>query len=170
MSRSTGHRTTWSRSRPGTPREALATATSRPSSAPSLSGPDIETLIPERPPGGACSPCAAGGHYPINHLVVVRDDVLRAHPGLAADIFDAFARAKRVYLDRLRAGIAAPDAGDRLYGEVLALTDADPLPYGIGPNREVLEELMSNAVQQQILAEPIPVETLFAEGTLELTG
>ena len=55
------------------------------------------------------------GHYPINHLLVVKDAVLASHPDLAAQLFEAFAAAKRPYLERLRADrIAAPTKADRM--------------------------------------------------------
>src|SRR3954447_12504367 len=75
------------------------------------------------------------GHYPINHLVVIRDDVLEAERDLAANVFDAFAEAKNLYVERLRAGqIDSPTPTDAMYGRVLELTGEDPLPYGIEPN------------------------------------
>jgi 4,5-dihydroxyphthalate decarboxylase len=112
------------------------------------------------------------GHYPINHLVVVRDDVLAARPDLPADLFAAFAAAKDAYVDQLRrGGPADPTSDDRMYGRVLEITGADPLPYGIEPNRAVLEELIDHAVTQRILRQrPADLESLFAAGSRELTG
>ena len=43
------------------------------------------------------------GLYPINHLVVVKDELLAAHPGLAADLFAAYAAAKNQYVAALAA-------------------------------------------------------------------
>jgi len=111
------------------------------------------------------------GHYPINHLVVVRDEVLAAHPEVAADAFEAFAAAKRSYVERLKAGaIESPTAVDRMHRKVMEITGADPLPYGIGPNRDVLEELIGHAVSQKIISAPVSVDGLFAPETRELVG
>jgi 4,5-dihydroxyphthalate decarboxylase len=97
--------------------------------------------------------------------------VLRQRPDIAADIFDAFARAKQVYVDRLADGaIASPTATDRLNRQVLELTGADPLPYGIDPNREMLERLVRTAVDQKILSRPVKLENVFAAGTHQLEG
>jgi len=38
----------------------------------------------------------------------------------------------------------------------------DPLPYGIEPNRQMLESLIGYAVEQKILPRPVAVEDLFA--------
>ncbi len=110
------------------------------------------------------------GHYPINHLIAVRDDVLDAHPDLAIALFNAFAESKNHYLKRLRDGaIEIPDAMDRLYSRILEL-GGDPLPYGIDPNRAVLEELIGHALTQKILTRPVEIESLFAPTTRALTG
>jgi 4,5-dihydroxyphthalate decarboxylase len=44
----------------------------------------------------------------------------------------------------------------------------DPLPYGIGPNRKTLEELIQHALMQRIITKPVAVEELFARGTHDL--
>jgi 4,5-dihydroxyphthalate decarboxylase len=111
------------------------------------------------------------GFYPINHLIVVKDEVLSANPGLAADLFDAFARAKREYVDALRHGrIVAPTLTDQLYRRVMEITDADPLPYGIAPNLPVLEGFVTDLVRQRIIDRPVNVNTLFHPETRALVG
>jgi len=73
--------------------------------------------------------------------------------------------AKRRYVARLKAGqIEKPTAMDELHRRVMDMT-GDPLPYGIAPNRRVLEELIQHSVTQGILARPFTVEELFAPGT-----
>jgi len=99
-------------------------------------------------------------------VLVVKDAALQSHPDLAERIFDAFAAAKRPYLERLRSGqIAAPTQVDRMYRRVLEVTGKDPLPYGIEPNRLMLEALIRYAGEQQIISRPFAVEELFALGT-----
>ncbi|TQM37084.1 ABC transporter substrate-binding protein [Pseudonocardia cypriaca] len=133
-----------------------------------IPAPDVVPLIPNATEA-ALTALRERGLYPINHLVVVRDDVLRQHPDIAADVFDAFARAKQLYVERLSNGkIESPDANDRLYRQVFELTGADPLPYGIDPNREVLERLVRTCVDQKILSRPVELETVFAASTLRL--
>jgi ABC-type nitrate/sulfonate/bicarbonate transport system substrate-binding protein len=122
----------------------------------------FEPLIPN-PEQAGYDALLADGLYPINHLIVVRDELLEREPSLAADVFDAFTRAKRLYVDRLRAGtIEKPTADDVMLRRVMDLTRADPLPYGLEPNRAILERLIGHAVDQHILARPRPLEELFA--------
>lgn len=109
------------------------------------------------------------GHYPINHLIVVKDSVLAGRPAVAEELFAAFAAAKDRYVERLRDGVLESPA-DRTYRAVMDITGADPLPYGIEPNRAMLEELVEHAVRQHILTERPVLERLFAPATRELVG
>ncbi len=111
------------------------------------------------------------GLYPINHVMVVRDELLEEHPQIAVSLFQAFAEAKDRYVERLRNGdIDQPTATDRMYRRVMDTTGGDPLPYGIEPNRAVLETLIRYATEQQILTSPIAVEDVFAASTRDLTA
>lgn len=132
--------------------------------------PDLVPLIPA--PGEAgFRALSQRGLYPINHLPVVRDDLLAAHPGLAAELFAAYAEAKNRYTERLRAGrIEDPAPADLMYRRVADITGADPLPYGIGPNRAMIDELVRHAVSQNILTRPVAAEELFPESTHHLTA
>jgi 4,5-dihydroxyphthalate decarboxylase len=130
---------------------------------------DVKPLIPNATAAGLAA-LKSRGHYPINHTVVVRDDLLAQHPGLAADLFNAFVESKRVYLERLEAGkIEKPTGVDKLHSEVAGII-GDPLPYGIEPNRKVLESLIGHAVTQGIITKKPRVEELFAAGTRDLQG
>ena len=131
--------------------------------------PDVQPLIPDALETGIAA-FKRDGHYPINHLVVIKDEVLEANPGLAADCFEAFAAAKRLYVDALRAGkIEKPDATDRLHLRIMEIA-GEPLPYGIEPNRKVMETLMGHALSQGIITRAMKVEDLFAKETWGLVG
>jgi 4,5-dihydroxyphthalate decarboxylase len=123
--------------------------------------PDVQPLIPNAQDAGF-EALRQRGHYPINHLIVVKDELLDAHPDLGPDIFNAFAEAKRVYLER--------GPLEDTHKRVMAITGHDPLPYGIAPNRQVLEEIIRSAVEQRIIARPVRVEELFHPSTHGLTG
>ena len=99
--------------------------------------------------------------------VVVRNDVLEAHPSLGPDLFNAFAEARRRYIDRLRGGKI--DAADPVHVRVIEM-GGDPLPYGIEPNRQMLEAIVQYSVEQGILSRPIAIEDLFAPNTRTLTA
>jgi 4,5-dihydroxyphthalate decarboxylase len=50
---------------------------------------------------------------------------------------------------------------DRVYTRVLQTTGADPLPYGVEPNRAMLEQLMEYALDQRILTKPVGIDEVF---------
>ena len=58
-----------------------------------------------------------------------------------------------------------PRATDRLYTQVLQATGADPLPYGVEPNRAMLEQLVEYALSQRILTRPVEIDDMFAQVT-----
>jgi 4,5-dihydroxyphthalate decarboxylase len=125
--------------------------------------PEVVSLIPDAEDAGLRS-LRERGVFPINHLLVVRDQVLASRPDLPVALFDAFAEAKRRYVVSLTAG-GVESSADRTYARVLAETGSDPLPYGIRPNRTVLEELVQQAQAQHILSRPVEVNELFAPST-----
>ena len=134
-----------------------------------VKSPDVKPLVPNALEAGLAA-LRRNGHYPINHTVVIRDELIAAHPDLAADVFGAFAQSKRMYLDRLKSGaIAKPTEVDEVHKRVMEIT-GDPLPYGIAPNRKVLEELIGHAVKQGIIDKPVAVEELFVPSTHKLVG
>jgi 4,5-dihydroxyphthalate decarboxylase len=135
-----------------------------------VDGDGLTPLIPDAEEAGYDA-LRRRGHYPINHLIVVKDELLDAHRDLAARVFEAFADAKNQYIERLRRGaIEQPTPTDRMYERVLELTGGDPLPYGIEPNRQTIDRLIDQALRQKILTRRPDVESLFAPGTLDLTA
>jgi 4,5-dihydroxyphthalate decarboxylase len=109
-------------------------------------------------------------YYPINHLLVVRDEVLEAHPGVAAAVFELFAESKRRYVERLASGaIESLTEADLLHRNVMDVL-RDPLPYGVEPNRAMIEEFIGHCLTQGVLRVPVTAEEIFAEETLDLTG
>lgn len=134
-----------------------------------VDSPDVGPLIPD-PLEAGLRAFEERGHWPINHLIVVRDEVLAEAPQVAEALFHAFSASKRLYLDDLRAGrIEAPTATDRLHLRLMERM-GDPLPYGIEPNRRVLENLIGHATAQGILRKPVGVDEVFAPSTRSLIG
>ena len=129
--------------------------------------PDVTRLIPNPLEAGLAA-LRNRGHYPINHTVVIKDDLLREHPELAPDVFHAFAESKRRYIERLKSGrIEKPTSVDEMHRRVMEIT-GDPLPYGIEPNRGVLEELIAQCLRQGIITRAVTVDELFAANTVAL--
>lgn len=132
--------------------------------------PDVKPLIANAKET-AFEALRESGHYPINHLIVVKEDLLAAHPALGPDLFEAFAESKRLYVEKLKTGaIAKPTAVDEMHRRVMEITGRDPLPYGIEPNRAILEEVVQSALEQKIIPKAVSVEALFPPNTHRLVG
>jgi 4,5-dihydroxyphthalate decarboxylase len=134
-----------------------------------VKSPDVKPLISDALEAGLTA-LRRRGHYPINHLVVIKDELIAKHPDLAADVFDAFARAKRRYVEELKADrIEKPTEVDEVHRRVLEIT-GEPLPYGIVSNRGVIDELIRHALTQGIISKPVTADELFAPSTRALAG
>jgi 4,5-dihydroxyphthalate decarboxylase len=120
-----------------------------------VESPDVKPLIPDAAEEGFAA-LRQRGLYPINHTLVVKDELLAANPRLAADIFDSFSEARRLYVEELKAG----RADDPFFKRVME-TIGDPLPYGIEPNRAMLEAVVLHAHEQGIITRRMSVEELF---------
>ena len=123
-----------------------------------VDSPDVKPLIENAREAGFDA-LRQRGLYPINHTVVVSNDVLAAHPGVASDAFTAFSDAKRLYIARLEAGVTE-NADDEFFKRVMDVI-GDPLPYGIEPNRRMLEAIIGHAVEQGIIPRRVLVEDIF---------
>ena len=105
--------------------------------------------------------------FPIMHVIVIRKDVHEANPWAAQALYDAFCKAKDIALERMRYSGALrymlpflPDDID----EIDRVFDGDPWPYGLTANRPTLDAEVQYMVEQDYIAEPMPIEALFAPG------
>ena len=105
--------------------------------------------------------------FPIMHMIVIRRDVYDANPHVAGALFDAFCKSKDVALAHLRYSGALrymlPFLMDDV-DEIDRVFDGDPWPYGIEPNRPTLETEVQYMVEQDYIADAMPIEDLFAPG------
>lgn len=109
------------------------------------------------------------GILPVNHVLVVRAELLQKHPWLALNLYGAFLEAKRLAM--------APLAGQLEPWRLLGLIPADvpsvvltndPLPYGMQAQLPALTTLAQFLFEQGLLAEPIDITSLFATSTLDV--
>jgi 4,5-dihydroxyphthalate decarboxylase len=126
--------------------------------------PAIRRLFPDYPEDEK-SYFRRTGLFPMMHMVAIRRDVYEANPFVAKSLFRAFEESKQAALLHMRHQAALRymlpwmtaemEEMRKIFGE-------DPYPYGIEPNRPALETMMGYMVEQGIIAEPLPVERLFA--------
>jgi ABC-type nitrate/sulfonate/bicarbonate transport system substrate-binding protein len=131
------------------PGEDLADLLRRGELAAAIGVEGFEPLLPDAREAGFAA-LRTRGHYPINHLVVMKDELLEHAPA----VYAAFLAAKDLYIER---GELEP-----MHARVREITGADPLPYGVEANRATIDELIDHALRQKILTRRPNVEELFA--------
>jgi 4,5-dihydroxyphthalate decarboxylase len=104
------------------------------------------------------------GVYPINHTVVIKDEVLAEHPDAAAALYTAFVAAKQPFLDKLASGVPLTDE-EQVLADRSKFVGPDPVPYGIEANRPTLEAIVRHARAQKILSADLAVEDMFVPGS-----
>jgi 4,5-dihydroxyphthalate decarboxylase len=102
------------------------------------------------------------GIYPFHGVIVVKDELLAAHPWFAKAVYRAFCEAKARWLPRLRSGEADTE-DDRKYRDLTPIIGDDPLPYGIKANLPSIEALITYAIQQKLMPRRLSVEELFVD-------
>lgn len=130
-----------------------------------VDSPDVRPLIPDGK-NAAIAWAKKTGIYPINHTVVIKNELLDANRGLAEMLFGAFKRSKQVYLDRLAAGAATPE--DQAIAGLEQVIGRDPIAYGIAANRPTIEAMIRYDAEQHVIPASVSVESLFAPSTLGL--
>jgi 4,5-dihydroxyphthalate decarboxylase len=106
--------------------------------------------------------------FPIMHTLVIRSEILVAHPWVANSLYKAFSQAKDLAIGNLTQAnalsITLPHLLDATE-QAVELMGADFWPYGLESNRLVLETLVRYLNEQQLTTAIIPIESLFPEST-----
>lgn len=99
--------------------------------------------------------------YPINHCVVIRNDVLAKRPGVREAVQSAYARAKENAYRRRLGATLAPWAKEH-WAATFELFGEDPLPYGLTEiNRRVVATLAGYLERQGFIDRVPNVDELF---------
>jgi len=110
------------------------------------------------------------GIFPIMHTVVIRRSLYEQHPWVAMNLYKAFVESQRLTYEDLYVtaaltsmlpwSVAAADEARAEMGD-------DWWPYGLGPNRHVLETFLRYHHEQGLSKRLFKPEELFAKETLE---
>ena len=115
--------------------------------------PDIKPLIPDAQ-NVAFAYFRKTGIYPINHGIVIRNELLKDNPSIADDLMQGFQQSKTIYLNELRgAGAAADKAALPKWDKAAAINAdvvGDPFPFGIEANRKTLSAFLQYGFEQGV--------------------
>ncbi len=107
------------------------------------------------------------GIYPIGHVIAIREQTLKEHPWIGAELFRAFKASKDKYVASLAAKTDLNDR-DRQAIRNRELVGGDPLPFGLRRNRRSFEAMIEWGKDQRIIPKLIEADSLFAPGTRDI--
>ena len=108
------------------------------------------------------------GYFQPNHNLIVQSRILRDHPWVALELYDAFRRSKDIAYQRARryetTRVYFPG---RDFAEQRAVIGDDPYPLGLaamGPN---IERAVKGSVEQGLLTRPLALDEIYFRTTLK---
>jgi 4,5-dihydroxyphthalate decarboxylase len=110
------------------------------------------------------------GIFPIMHVLVIPRELHERDPWIARSLFKAFVAARDRAYELLRETAALPYMLPFLpldYERIVRIMGADFWPYGLEPNRQVLETFLRYHHEQGLSGRLIQPEELFVPETLE---
>jgi 4,5-dihydroxyphthalate decarboxylase len=104
--------------------------------------------------------------FPIMHPIIIKTDILRNDPWVATSLYEAFAASRRVYDDFMQQPHRLSFAWARSYlEEERKFFGKHPFYQGFKENFHDVQNMITFAQQQGMLARPLTVEELFTENT-----
>ena len=114
--------------------------------------PRVKTVIPD-PAAAAADWHRRKGALQINHMVVVKEPLLKSEPGIVREIFGLMLQSK---------AISEPDEKEK--------KSIDNSPFGLEANRRNLEVAIDYVYRQQLIPRRFAVDELFDDVTRTLGG
>ena len=113
---------------------------------------------------------ARTGLFPVMHAIGIRRSLAERHPWLAASVYKAFVEAKRLAEDDLAEMTALKIGLPWVTAELedtRRIMGPDFWPYGVEPNRKVLETMLRYSFEQGLTVRHLRIEDVFAAQTME---
>jgi 4,5-dihydroxyphthalate decarboxylase len=104
--------------------------------------------------------------FPIMHPIIIKTDILENDPWVATSLYEAFMASRRAYDDFMQQPHRLSFAWGRSYlEEERRFFGKHPFYQGLKENYHDIENMITFAQQQAMLARPLTVEELFTENT-----
>ena len=108
------------------------------------------------------------GYFPIMHLIAIKDEVAQSHPEIPFLLMRLWDEAKSIADDFYHdPGFSLSTMAEQQYQSQKNSWGADLWPSGLTSNRANLELFIEDMLDQGLIKERIPLETLFHESTLD---
>jgi len=130
--------------------------------------PRIRKFLPDQGRQIISEYCRKTGILPANHFMFVQNRILEQHPWVALELYKAFQRAKEVAYERARRSRSTYlffEGED--YKNQSETFGADPYPFGLKENRNMLEILFRCYHEERLTEKLARVEDIFFRTTLD---
>jgi 4,5-dihydroxyphthalate decarboxylase len=108
------------------------------------------------------------GCFQANHHVIVQNRILREHPWVALELYDAFRRSKEIAFERARRNETTRTYfPGRDFAEQRAAIGDDPYPLGLAAMGRNIERAIAGSVEQGLLTRPLALDEIYYRTTLK---
>jgi 4,5-dihydroxyphthalate decarboxylase len=108
------------------------------------------------------------GFFHCNHNVIVQNRILREHPWVALELYNAFQRSKEVAYERARrAQSAYLYFPGKDFQEQATVLGEDPYPIGLRAMGKNIERAIQGSLEQGLLTKPLRLEDIYYRTTLK---
>jgi 4,5-dihydroxyphthalate decarboxylase len=108
------------------------------------------------------------GVIPPNHIIVVKESLLREYPWVALELYKAFQRAKEAAYERARELASTVLLfGSSDLEQQAAIFGADPYQLGVRANRKMLDIAVQGCLSQGLIRKKFSAEEVFHQTTLD---
>jgi 4,5-dihydroxyphthalate decarboxylase len=107
------------------------------------------------------------GIFPPHHTTAIRESILDEHPWVAMSLMDAFEKAKKIAIERVR---ETPPTllvfGPQYMREVREVMGDDPYVYGVHANKKAIDFIQQISVEQGLTKTKQPLNEVFPESVI----
>jgi 4,5-dihydroxyphthalate decarboxylase len=130
--------------------------------------PRLRKLLPDNGKGVVFEFFRKTGLFQPNHHVIVQNRILREHPGVAMELYQAFQESKHIAYDRARRYESTYLYFPGLdFQEQSAVVGPDPYPLGLQAMGRNIERAIQGSLEQGLLTKPLRLEDIYHRTTLE---
>jgi 4,5-dihydroxyphthalate decarboxylase len=130
--------------------------------------PRLRKLLPDNGKDVVYTYYRQTGFFQANHHVIVQNRILKEHPWVALELFNAFQRSKEAAYARARRQQAAYlyFPGNDFQEQAAVLGD-DPFPLGLRAMGKNIARAIQGSVEQGLLTRPLRLEEVYYRTTLD---
>ena len=103
----------------------------------------------------------------VNHNIIVQNRILKDHPWVAMELYQAFERSKQVAYERARDNLSGYlYMGGREFAEQAEVFGEDPYPIGLNKMGKNIERAIQGSYEQGLLRRPLALDEVYFHTTL----